>query len=233
MLGAYLGNVRECSRRLLARVEKALKPLEKACRLRDTRKEKCALQVQLQINRFCGNTSLNYFLRTMGMEATRDAAARHDALIEAAFHRMVGTKLATPAERSRAVAQAWLPVKLGGLGLTPQSRVNPATCVGTWALVWRPMQQLCPQLFASVDIAASMLPALRELRAAHTDLVERYRRVAGLYDLWDSKYYDYDKNGEGMLRFHPSGLPRRDQLQPISEMSQLSPKNNQAKINKY
>ena len=50
------------ARRLLARVEKALKPLEKACRLRDTRKEKCALQVQLQINRFCGNTSLNYFV---------------------------------------------------------------------------------------------------------------------------------------------------------------------------
>ena len=67
MLGAYLGDMGECSRRLCERVEMVLRPLEKMCRLRDTRREKCAMQVQLEILRFCGNTCINYFLRTMGV----------------------------------------------------------------------------------------------------------------------------------------------------------------------
>ena len=84
MLGAFVGDVADCSRRLVERVETHLKPLEKMCRLRDTKREKCAMQVQLEINRFCGNTSLTYFIRGMGLAATRAAAARHDALIEQA-----------------------------------------------------------------------------------------------------------------------------------------------------
>ena len=43
MLGAFIGDVNECSRRLVERVEKHLAPLAKACRLGDTRREKCSL----------------------------------------------------------------------------------------------------------------------------------------------------------------------------------------------
>ena len=219
MLGAYLGDMGECSRRLCERVERVLRPLEKMCRLRDTRREKCAMQVQLEILRFCGNTCINYFLRTMGVWATRAAAARHDALIEQAFHKVVGTGSATAEERSRSVQQARLTVPLGGMGLVSQSGISRAACVGSWALVWRPMQLLCPQLFANVDIATSDLRALRELRQAHGELLEVHARVAGTYDLWDATYYDYDKDGEGCTRFHPAELPPRRQLQPLSEMS--------------
>ena len=133
-------------------------------------------------------------IRGMGLAATRAAAARHDALIEQAYHRIVADGGATPGERSRAVRQARLAVPMGGLGLTSQSGMSRAACVGSWALIWRPMQQLCPQLFAHVDIATSTLRALKELQQAHRELREVHARVAGVYDLWDSTYYDYDKD---------------------------------------
>ena len=47
----------------------------------DTRDTKVALQVQLEVLRFCANTSLVYFLRTMPLAATSAAAALHDARI--------------------------------------------------------------------------------------------------------------------------------------------------------
>ena len=76
------------------------------------------MQCQLEIVRFCGNTSLVYFLRTMGVAATREAAAVHDAAIARVWHEVVGTAQATPAERSRAVRQARLPVhSFADLGL--------------------------------------------------------------------------------------------------------------------
>ena len=54
---------------------------------------------------------------------------------------------------------------------------------------------------------------------AHQELREVHARVAGVYDLWDSTYYDYDKDGEGCTRFHPADLPPTRMLQPLSEMA--------------
>ena len=71
VLGGFLGNTTECSQRLLARVETHLQPLAKVSLLRDFGKCDVALQVQLQINRFCANTSLTYFMRVMGVAASR------------------------------------------------------------------------------------------------------------------------------------------------------------------
>ena len=110
MLGAFVGERAACSARLVARVEDHLEPLGHAARLRDTRRHNVSMQCQLEIVRFCGNTSLVYFLRTMGVAATREAAAVHDAAIARVWHEVVGTAQATPAERSRAVRQARLPV---------------------------------------------------------------------------------------------------------------------------
>ena len=64
---------------------------------------------------------------------------------------------ASEAERSRAVAQARLPTRMGGLGLTSQAAIAPAACVGSWALVWRRMRDLCPQLFGDVDGGSRIL----------------------------------------------------------------------------
>jgi hypothetical protein len=52
VLGAHVGDAAACSAKLVARVEKQLKPLEKMVKLRDTSKVKVAMQVQLEINRF-------------------------------------------------------------------------------------------------------------------------------------------------------------------------------------
>ena len=107
----------------------------------------------------------------------RTAANRHDALVEAALHGIVISAGATHAERSRAVQQARLPVKMGGLGLTSMAETLDAACVGSWALCWHQMVAMCPQLFAHVDIATYPLPAFKELRAAHKVLLTT-RRVS-------------------------------------------------------
>ena len=59
------------------------------------------------------------------------------------------------------------------------------------------------------------------MRAAHTRLLEKHRRVAGVYaePQWDPRgpYYDYDTAGEGHHRFHPDCLPDRKELLPLSK----------------
>ena len=57
---------------------KSLTPLEQTCRLRDTRKVKVSMQVQLEINRFCANTAFTYFACTMPLDHTCTAAAEHE-----------------------------------------------------------------------------------------------------------------------------------------------------------
>ena len=47
VLGAYFGELEACSQKLVARVRKQLAPLTRACKLRDTRRDKVAMQVQL------------------------------------------------------------------------------------------------------------------------------------------------------------------------------------------
>ena len=84
----------------------------------------------------------------------------------------MGTAAATAGERSRAVLQARLPVALSGIGLVSMSAVSPAAVVGSWALIWRPMQQLCPQLFAGVDLDTAPQQVFEELRAARGRLME-------------------------------------------------------------
>eukprot|EP00964_Phaeocystis_antarctica_P096121 scaffold62486_cov66-Phaeocystis_antarctica.AAC.2 len=54
VLGALIGDRAACSKKLVERVQAQLAPLKKACRLRDTRRCNVALQVQMEINRFCG-----------------------------------------------------------------------------------------------------------------------------------------------------------------------------------
>ena len=219
VLGAFVGDAADCSRRLVARQEKALKPLRRAVRLRDTREIHVAMQVQMMIVRYCANTQLNYFLRAMPLEATAEAAARHDELVWEAEAAVVGMQQATAGERRRAREQAGLPVRMGGLGLTPQTRIRPAARIGMWALVWRPMQQLCPRIFGDVEIDEADTASFRELRAAHKEEMEKWKRVHAVHTLWKSKFFDIDKDGEGHYRFVPGGLPPRFKLLPVAEFA--------------
>ena len=219
VLGAFVGESAECSRRLVERVEKSLKPLRLMVRMRDTSDVKVAMQVQLAINRYCANTQLTYFLRAMPLTDTCDAQRKHDQLIWEAANAIIGTQGATRGERDRARAQLRLPVRMGGMGVTSMVEVAPAARLGTWALCWRPLQRLCPALFGDVDIAKSSAASLKELRTVHASLLESWRRTKGIYDSWDKIIFDYDKEGESHHRFHPSHLPARHELVSVAEFA--------------
>ena len=64
---------------LVARVERALKPLEGILKLRDTKEIHTAQQVMQVLLRFCSNTTLTFFLRAMPPSVTLPAARGADA----------------------------------------------------------------------------------------------------------------------------------------------------------
>ena len=222
VLGAFIGDDLDCSERLVARVRKQLAPLEQMIKLRDTAEIKVAMQVQLEINRYCANTQLIYFLRSMPLAATWAAARCHDQLIWQAAEAVVGMQQATRAERARAKAQARLPVKLGGLGLTAMATIARAARIGTWALCWRPMRTLLPRVFGEVDVATAMMPSFVELRASHEGMAEMWRRTEGVYKAFDTKVFDYNREGEVEYQFHPAFLPMRHELVDVAEFASES-----------
>ena len=148
----------------------------------------------------------------MPPSVTKKAAQRHDEIIASAFHNTIVTSTSTEKERLLALQQARLPVRLGGMGLTEQNAIRPAAWVGTWALVWRTMQQLHAP-FAEIDIATfgddggPRRSLFGELRDAHKLLVGEQAKVQRKYDEFDTLTYDYDKRGNSHVRFHPTGLP--------------------------
>ena len=65
------------------------------------------------------------------MYMTIDAARLHDGMIEEAFHRIVASAAGSPLQRARAIRQARLPVKMGGMGLRCMEATRDAAWVGT------------------------------------------------------------------------------------------------------
>ena len=221
VLGAFLGDVGWCSAQLVKRVRIALEPLDGIIQLRDAPSLDIAQQAQHCLMRYCSNTTLVYFLRTMPPSMTIEAAQEHDRLIASAFHRIVGSEAGSPAQCERALRQARLPVKLGGLGLTSMAAIRRAAWVGTWALVWTPLRQLHAP-FRAVDITAEsaadfqQLSIFTELQDAHSTLLDDYDYVARTYEQYDRQVFDYCKEGLAHFRFHPDGLPDRDTLLPLA-----------------
>ena len=68
--------------KLVKRVRKALEPLSGIMALRDTKTIHTAQQLAQVLLRFCSNTTLTFFLRTMPPSVTQDAAREHDRLME-------------------------------------------------------------------------------------------------------------------------------------------------------
>eukprot|EP00966_Prymnesium_polylepis_P042294 982511-Prymnesium_polylepis.3 len=190
--------------------------LPRVAELRDTPTCTTNMQIQLSINRFCANTRLDYFLRTMPPSVTMAAARLHDKLVLDLFRAIVSTAAATKAEVAAAEEQARLPVRMGGLGLTSMELIRGAAWVGGWALVWRPLQQLHDP-FKAVDIAAEGTPvvAVKELQDAHAGLLKMHSRIAAQYAEYDKAIYDFTRDGAAHYRFHPTGLPKADSLLPL------------------
>ena len=221
VLGAYLGDDDACSAALVRRVEEHLRPLVKVLGLRDTKQINTSLQVQLCILRYCANTQLTYFLRTMPPSVTIDAARRHDAIIEEALHGIVLTAAATVRERELAFRQARLPVKMGGMGITSMERIRPAAWVGAWALTWPTLRRLHPpfQAILIAEPATTERPLSREfaeLQQCHGDLLARHERLEKVYAEYDRTIYDYTRDLEPSFQFHPPNLTRREELLPLT-----------------
>ena len=227
MLGTHLGDTAFTSDKLVARVRKRLAPLAEVVKLRDTANIRTALQVQLEINRFCANTQLIYFMRTMPLEATAEAARVHDELVIEAAMSMLNAGAATASERALAAQQLRLPVRLGGLGLTSMASIAGAAVVGTWALCWHQVRALCPW-FADVDIATVAWPSAAEFRTAHRNLRGAHRLVAHRYAEWERNALCYTKDGVPQYRFHPSGLPPAATLLPVSAFALERPEHQHA-----
>ena len=66
----FLGDDEWRKTELVARVERALKPLEGILKLRDTKEIHTAQQVMQVLLRFCSNTTLTFFLRAMPPSVT-------------------------------------------------------------------------------------------------------------------------------------------------------------------
>ena len=166
VLGAYLGDDEWRKTELVARVERALKPLEGILKLRDTKEIHTAQQVMQVLLRFCSNTTLTFFLRAMPPSVTLPAAERHDELIDTALYKLVGGARVGAAGTcwERARKQARLPVKMGGMGLTSAVDIREPAWIGTWALVAGPMRQLHAP-FRDLDVSKAPGSDFDELRA--------------------------------------------------------------------
>ena len=235
VLGAYVGDDEACSRQLVARVTAHMADLPRVAELQDTPHCRTSLQVQLCMNRFCANTRLVYFLRTMPPSVTRDAARLHDALVARLFHSIVGTAAATADESEAAEEQARLPVKMGGLGLTSMLKIRGAAWAGGWALTWRPIQQLVCSYragnpeprrpFLAVDIATADLPfaGFKELQSTYAGLLATHARVATQWATYDKAIHDFTPDGAAHYRFHPRGLCEAADLLPLERFGAESP----------
>ena len=182
----------------------------------------------------------------MPPSVTIDAARVHDALMTEAIIGVIGAAAGDEEERDLALKQARLPVKMGGMGLTSMEEIRHAAWIGTYALVWRPIAILAPHLVeASTGSNGSALPAiklgaqlepgvdgadgpqglppsLRELWSAHGDLLERHRRIEADYLEYDTKVYDFTKEGNAAYRFHPPNLPPANSLLQLAEFDGTS-----------
>jgi hypothetical protein len=216
VLGAYLGDDDACSAALVRRVETHLQPLFKVLGLRDVGRTNTSLQVQLCMLRYCANTQLTYFLRTMPPSVTIDAARRHDEIIEEVWHGIVLTAAATVRERELAFRQARLPVKLGGMGITSMEQVRPAAWIGSWALTWPTLRRLHAPFRSMLITSPSAGRDFKELQQCHGDLLARHTRVAKVYAEYDRIVLDWTRDLEPHFRFHPQGLTPREELLPLT-----------------
>ena len=224
MLGAFIGEPEWCSARLVERVELALAHLPKVSELRDSPTVTTALQCSLIIARYCANTTLSYFLRCCPPDVTEAAARRHDELVSLFISVLVRADTGTAEERGAALEQARLPVRMGGLGVTPMFAIRPAAWIGSFALCWRPILNMFPSLAGVAlvgpdggDEGGSSLSAVRALRAAYRGVLAGHADVTATYVLFDSRRHDFDVEGEPRLLFHPNGLPPAKTILPLSE----------------
>ena len=160
--------------------------------------------------------------------------------------------LAVAAVAARALKQARLPVRLGGLGLTSAEGQADAAWCGSWALCWSRMQRFFPAL-AAIDLTTAApraaaaaaaaaapgeatapsprLPSLVSLRDAHARLMARRDEVDTAFAGIDAAAAATPVPRPGRrvpadLAYHPKGLPPAGALPSLTQMADPECKTN-------
>ena len=205
-------------------------PLPGILALRDSKKVRTAQQLSQVLIRFCMNTTLTFFLRTMPPSVTLAAAKEHDRLIADSLYELVGgARVGRDDDRwVRALKQARLPVNMGGMGLTSAEDIRGAAWVGTWALVTRPIREL-HRPFADLDVSTAPGECFDELREAHTQLVSRHDLTDKCQRSWRTQVVCREvvspgtaineAKAEPRFRFYPHGLTPAAELLPLAQFS--------------
>ena len=234
-VGAPLGSDQYVSKYVAAHLEGLAKRLPKLADLRDQGRLQTARQARTLLLRYCANPQVSFLLRVVPPHLVREAALEYDKAIADCLQAGLFGGSRGDRRWQRAVRQASLPTRMGGLGLTPAHTLCDAAWCGSWALCWAPMLGLFPTL-AGVDIASTgvgQLPCLKALQASHTHLLASQKEVAQ-----DLSVIDAAKAaaaavvpGRGVrvphaLAYHPEGLPKATSLPTLAEMSSATCKLN-------
>jgi len=139
-------------------------------RMRDAGRLQVATQARTLLLRYCANPRAGFWLRMVPPHLVRRVAATFDDAIEACLRETVCSRGAPDDARwRRALKQARLPMRLGGLGLTSAAGQADAAWCGSWALCWSRMQRFFPAL-AAIDLATAAPRAAASRSARFAEL---------------------------------------------------------------
>ena len=206
-IGAFIGDDGWTSARLVSTAEAHLKPLDTIARLCDTDRMTNRLQCQLQVMRYCASPACNYWMRLTPPSAF--SACPGDNPFDSPIKRVLADILHFDPEStlgSLAMRQAFLPLALGGLGLSSVQMTGRAAFVGSLTAAWADIGDLVPSLKVPLDDRSlDGCPSIQQLRAHYDALVADHACTASLYNHYETCQPD----GNGQRPFHPSDHPLR------------------------
>ena len=252
-VGAPVGDDEWVAEELRFIFGKLVSRLPALARMRDAGRLQVAAQARTLLLRYCANPRAGFWLRMVPPHLVRRVAATFDDAIEACLRETVCSRGAPDDARwRRALKQARLPMRLGGLGLTSAAGQADAAWCGSWALCWSRMQRFFPAL-AAIDLTTAepraaaaaaaaaapgeaaapspRLPSLVSLRDAHARLMARRDEVDTAFKGIDAAAAAVPVPRPGRrvpadLAYHPKGLPPAGALPSLTQMADPECKTN-------
>ena len=124
-------------------------------------------QMEYLLLRCCAHPRVSHLMRAVPPGLALPGARQHDDTIREGLQRILPGAVLS----DRGLRVAGLPVRIGGLGLTPAVRVSPAAYLGSWAQVAAPLVASSVHLRELLGSAAGRLPSVRAACAAFSDHV--------------------------------------------------------------
>ena len=196
-----------------------LKPLDTIAQLCDTDRMTNRLQCQLQVVRYCASPACNYWMRLTPPSAF--SACPGENPFDGPIKRVLAEILNFDPESTRgssAMRQAFLPLALGGMGLSSVQMGGCAAFVGSLTAAWSGIGELVPSLKVPLDDPSlDGCPSIRQLRVHYDALVADHACTASQYN-HSAHCQPY---GTGQRPFHPSDHPSRPP--PLAAFSAEAP----------